>query len=119
MTWTPLLQYEICTTEALHKSDTAPAVQTLASIGQIEVKVNNVYGKGGIDQVLGFVNLRHNSRRRLPGNQGRRCDLLLMLIPRLWLQAAPFIEQELYDNRDPDRGPEEPSLVCSEMGRFR
>jgi type IV pilus assembly protein PilY1 len=48
-----IAQYEICTTEAF--TNGYGTCGTDPGANRLLVKVNNVYGKGGIDQVLGFV----------------------------------------------------------------
>ncbi len=48
-----IVQYEICTAEASANGYGSCGVSPGSD--QVQVKVNTVYGKGGIDQVLGFV----------------------------------------------------------------
>jgi type IV pilus assembly protein PilY1 len=49
-----VIHYEICTATAVTNGYGSCGTDSIGS-GQIEVKVSSVYGKGGYDQVLGFV----------------------------------------------------------------
>ncbi len=49
-----VVQYEVCTADAVTNNYGTCGTESLGA-NEVEVKVSNVYGKGGIDQILGFV----------------------------------------------------------------